>query len=146
VAKQYDPNALLYRWLFKEEDGLVRLVGTDPELGDRTRFFRWIDQPGGWEDREAWPQGATNVEVLDNALGKVSGWPGAVPVRKPVGRPRKDVAGPEDRSINVSASIKRAELFEVQRAASEARQSVPEWIAAAIRLRLGKMVDTETSA
>lgn len=146
MAKVYDPNAILYRWLFKEEDGLVRLIGTDPALVDRDRLFRWIDQPGGWDDREPWPQNATNADLIDNALGVASGWPGSVPVRKPPGRPRKDL-GPEDRSINVSASVRRAELFEIQRAASAAQQSVAEWVADAIRSQLriqqSKLVDKE---
>lgn len=137
MGKVYDPHAILYRWLFKEEDGLVRLIGTDPALADRSRLFRWIDQPGGWDDREPWPQGVTNTEIIDNAVGAVSGWPGAVPVRVSPGRPRnKEVAGSEDRSINVSASVRRTELFEIQRVASAARQSVSEWVADAIRAQL----------
>lgn len=146
MAKTYDPNAILYRWRFKEEDGLIRLIGTDPAVADRSRLFRWIDQPGGWDDREPWSQGTMNAELIDNALGFTSGWPGAKPITKPVGRPRNKIEGPPDKPINVSASIKRVELFEIQRLASAAEQSVAEWVASAIRAQLrqelARIVDT----
>lgn len=136
MAKTYDQNAILYRWLYKEDDGFVRLIGTDPALADRSQFFRWSDEPGGWSRREPWPQGAANVEPLDNAAGAQSGWPGATPVpgRSP-GRPRKEVAD-DDRPINITASVRRGELFEIQRRAAEARKSVSEWIAGVIRAQL----------
>lgn len=137
MGKQFDPNALLYRWSFREDDNLPRLIGTDPSLADRSKFFRWINEPGGWERREAWPHGATNVEVLDNAAGLTSGWPGAVPLRAKLGRPRKEVAD-EDRLVAMSLSIRRADVFEIQRLASDARQTVSEWISGVVRAEIDR--------
>jgi hypothetical protein len=138
VVKQYDPNALLYRWIFREEDNLPRLIGTDPALADRSKFFRWINEPGGWERRDPWPHGATNVEALDNSVGLASGWPGAVPLRGKPGRPVKEVAD-DDRPITVSCSIRRAEVFEIQRLASDTRRTVSEWIAGVVRAEIDRL-------
>ena len=138
MGKQYDPNALLYQWRFREDDNLPRLIGTDPALSDRSKFFRWINEPGGWERREPWPHGATNVEALDNSAGLASGWPGAFPLRGKPGRPRKEVAD-DDRPITMSISIRRAEVFEIQRRASDARQTVSEWIASAVRAEIDRL-------
>lgn len=140
MGKLYDPNALLYRWLYREEDNLQRLIGTDPALGDRSKFFRWINEPDGWEQREPWPAGATNVETLDNAAGAKSGWPGAAPVPAKRGRPPNDVAE-DDRLVTVSLSVRRAEVYEIQRHASDARKTVSEWIGAAVRAELGRLRD-----
>ena len=138
MGKQYDPNALLYRWSFREDDNLPRLIGTDPALSDRSKFFRWINEPGGWARREPWPHGATNVEALDNSAGLASGWPGAVPLRGKPGRPRKEIAD-DDRPITMSLSIRRAEVFEIQRLASDARQTVSEWIAGVVRAEIDRL-------
>ena len=141
MGKQYDPEALLYRWVFKEDDNLPRLIGTDPELADRTKFFRWINEPGGWERREPWTQGATNVEAVDNSMGITSGWPGAIPqsgAKRGPGRPRKEVAD-EDRLVVISVSIRRAEMFDIQRIASDSRQTVPEWATAVVRAELDRL-------
>jgi hypothetical protein len=137
MAKLYDQNAILYRWLYKAEDGVALFIGTDPALADRAKFFRWRDESGGWDRREPWSQGASDVQPIDNAAGTSSGWPGSVPLpgRGP-GRPRKEVAD-DDRLAAVTASIRRSELFEIQRRAAEARKSVSEWIACAIRAQLG---------
>ena len=137
MGKQYDPHALLYRWNFREDDNLPRLIGTDPELADRSKFFRWVNEPGGWDRREPWPHGATNVEALDNSAGLASGWPGAVPVRGKPGRPRKDVPD-DERPVTLSLSLRRAEVFEVQRLAADARQTVGEWIGSVVRAELAK--------
>ena len=139
--KEYDPEAILYRWLYREDDNLVRLIGTDPELADRTTFFRWINEPGGWERREPWPQGATNVETVDNKVGLTSGWPGAIPqigVKRGPGRPRKEVAD-EDRIVAMSVSIRRGDLFEIQRLASDARQTVSEWVSSVVRVEIERL-------
>lgn len=138
MGKQFDPNALLYRWRFREDDNLPRLIGTDPELADRSKFFRWINEPGGWERREPWPPGATNVEALDNVAGTASGWPGALPLRAKPGRPRKEVAD-EDRPVTLSFSVRRAELYEIQRHASDARQTVSEWVGGVARAELERL-------
>ena len=135
MGKQFDPNALLYRWSFREDDGLPRLIGTDPALEDRSKFFRWVDEPGGWERRQPWPHGATNVETLDNAAGAASGWPGALPLRSGPGRPRKEIPD-DDRPVTVSLSVRRAEVFEIQRHASDARKTVSEWISGVVRAEL----------
>jgi hypothetical protein len=132
MGKQFDPNAILYRWSFREDDNLPRLIGTDPALADRSKFFRWINEPSGWERREPWPHGATNVEALDNVAGTASGWPGALPLRAQPGRPRKEVAD-DDRPVTMSFSIRRAEVYAIQRHASDARQTVSEWISGAVR-------------
>lgn len=141
MGKQYDPNALLYRWSFREDDNLPRLIGTDPELADRSKFFRWINEPNGWERREPWPHGATNVEALDNSAGTASNWPGAVPLRAKPGRPRKEVEDEGDRPVTVSLSIRRTELYAVQRYASDARKTVSEWIAGVVRAELERPKD-----
>lgn len=138
MGKQYDPNALLYRWSFREDDNLPRLIGTDPSLADRSKFFRWINEPGGWERREPWPHGATNVEALDNSAGLASGWTGAVPLRGKPGRPVKEVAD-DDRPLTMSFSIRRAEVFKIQRLASDARQTVSEWIAGAVLAEVDRL-------
>jgi len=138
VGKQFDPNALLYRWSYREDDNLPRLIGTDPALADRSKFFRWINEPGGWERREPWPHGATNVEALDNAAGVASGWPGAVPLRAKLGRPRKEVENDDDRLVTLSLSVRRAEVYEIQRYASDARKTVSEWIGAVVRDELAR--------
>ena len=138
MGKKYDPNALLYRWAFREDDNLPRLIGTDPELADRSKFFRWVNEPGGWNQREPWPHGATNVEALDNAAGITSGWPGAFPLRGVPGRPRKEVAE-EDRPVTMSISLRRAEVFEIQRHASDARKTVSEWIGSVVRAELERL-------
>lgn len=140
-SKQYDPNALLYRWLFREDDQLPRLIGTDPALADRSKFFRWVNEPTGWERREPWPQGATNIEVLDNSAGLASGWPGAIPIPATMGRPRKEVSD-EDRLISMNFSIRRGDVFDVQRLASDARQTVSEWISGVIRAELDRSKGT----
>jgi hypothetical protein len=137
VAKNYDPNALLYQWNFREDDNLPRLIGTDPALADRSKFFRWVNEPNGWERRESWPAGATNITSLDNAAGIASGWPGSVPLRGPVGRPRKELPE-DDRPVTISMSIRRAEVFEIQRLASDARKTVSEWIASVVRTELDR--------
>jgi hypothetical protein len=137
VAKQYDQNAVLCRWLYRGEDGLVRLVGTDPELADRTHFFRWVNEPGGWSRREPWPDGLVNTEVIDNAAGAASGWPGATPLRGKAGRPRKELED-SDKPASVKASVRRTELFEIQRLASNAQKSVSEWVTIAIRDKLAR--------
>jgi hypothetical protein len=138
VGKQYDPQALLYRWIFREDDNLPRLIGTDPDLADRSKFFRWINEPGGWDRREPWPQGATNVEALDNSAGITSGWPGAIPVKAKRGRPVKEVAD-DDRLVAMSLSVRRADVFEIQRLASEARQTVSEWVAGVVRAEIERV-------
>ena len=138
MGKQFDPNALLYRWSFREDDNLPRLIGTDPSLADRSKFFRWVNEPGGWERREPWLHGATNVEVLDNVAGTASGWPGALPLRAKPGRPRKEVAD-DDRPVTMGLSIRRAEVFEIQRHASDARQTVSEWIGGVVRAELARL-------
>lgn len=138
MGKQYDPQALLYRWIFREDDNLPRLIGTDPALSDRSKFFRWINEPGGWERREPWPTGATNVEALDNSAGIASGWPGATPLRSKLGRPRKEVPD-DDRLVAMSLSVRRADVFEIQRLASEARQTVSEWVAGVVRSEIERL-------
>jgi hypothetical protein len=138
MGKMYDPQALLYRWSFREDDNLPRLIGTDPALADRSKFFRWINEPGGWERREPWPHGATNVEVLDNSAGIASGWPGAQPLRAARGRPRKDVPE-DDRPVTVSFSVRRAAMYEIQRQASDHRQTVSEWIGGVVRAELERL-------
>lgn len=138
MGKQFDPNALLYRWTFREDDNLPRLIGTDPELANRSKFFRWVNEPGGWERREPWPHGATNVEPLDNAAGTASGWPGAVPLRRNPGRPIKEVAD-DDRPVTVSLSVRRAEVFQIQRHASDARKTVSEWVGGVVRAELERL-------
>lgn len=145
MAKQFDPNALLYRWHFREDDNLPRLIGTDPALADRSKFFRWVNEPGGWEKREPWPHGATNVEAVDNVAGTASGWPGALPLRAKLGRPRKEVAE-EDRLVAVSVSIRRPDLYEIQRYAGEARQTVSEWIGGMVRIELEARAERERLA
>jgi len=140
----YDPNALLFRWNYREDDGLVRLIGTDPELKTKARWFRWPDVPGGWEQREEWAQGTANATPADNRVGLVSGWPGAVPVSRAPGRPKKDVAD-DDRPVSVSTSLRRAELFEIMKLASSSRQSVSEWVAAVLRDRLDKELGDPTA-
>ena len=144
MGKQFDPNALLYRWNFREDDNLPRLIGTDPELADRSKFFRWISEPGGWERREPWPHGATNVEALDNEAGTTSGWPGALPSRAKLGRPRKEVSE-EDRPVTLSFSIRRAEVFEIQRYASDARQTVSEWMGSVVRAELERLAASKNT-
>lgn len=137
VGKQFDPNAVLFRWSFREDDALPRLIGTDPALADRSRFFRWVDEPGGWERREPWPQGAVHVEVVPNGVGSVSLWPGAVPLpRAKPGRPRKEYTTEDDRPTTVSLSLRRAELFEIQRRASVERMTVSEWLTSVVRTAL----------
>jgi hypothetical protein len=131
-AKNYDPNAILYRWMFREDDGLPRLIGTDPSWADRSKFFRWIDEPGGWERREPWPQGATNIQALDNSAGLASGWPGAIPIPAKMGRPRNE-ASDEDKVVSTSFSIRRGDLLDVQRLASDARKTTSEWISEVVR-------------
>ena len=138
MGKQFDPNALLYRWTFREDDNLPRLIGTDPELENRSRFFRWINEPGGWERREPWPPGASNVEPLDNTAGTASGWPGAIPLRAKPGRPRKEVTD-DDRPVTMSLSVRRAEVFEIQRHASDARKTVSEWVGGVVRAELERL-------
>jgi hypothetical protein len=140
VGKQYDPQALLYRWNFREDDNLPRLIGTDPALADRSKFFRWTNEPGGWERREPWPHGATNVEALDNAAGLGSGWPGATPLRARPGRPVKEIAD-DDRPVTVSISIRRAEVYEIQRYASDARKTVSEWVGSVVRAELARQTE-----
>jgi hypothetical protein len=138
MAKQleYDPNAILYRWIYKEDDGNVRLIGTDPALKDTTKFFRWIDEPHGWEQREPWSQGTVNATAIQHKIGARSGWTGAIPLpSRPVGRPRKEVAE-EDRPVSVSTSMRRAELFEIMRRAGEEKMTVSEWVAGVLRDRL----------
>jgi hypothetical protein len=137
VPKQYPKSALLYRWLYREDDGLVRLIGTDPALDNRALFFRWINQPGGWDDREPWASGSANTESVDNAIGTASGWPGAVPLRARPGRPPKDLAD-GDKTAPVQGSVRRTELYEIQRLASTAQQSVSEWVTGAIREKLAR--------
>ena len=143
VGKQYDPQALLYRWSFREDDNLPRLIGTDPSLGDRSKFFRWINEPGGWAKREPWPHGPTNVEAVDNSAGLTSGWPGAVPMRPKLGRPIKDVPE-DDKLVATSISIRRAELFKIQRLASDARQTVSEWVASVVRAEIDRLSNRAT--
>lgn len=138
MGKKYDPNALLYRWIYRDDDDRPRLIGTDPEIADRSKFFRWVNEPGGWERREQWPQGATNVESLDNSAGIASGWPGALPLRAVPGRPRKEVAE-DDRPVTMSLSVRRAEVFEIQRYASDARKTVSEWIGSVVRAELDRL-------
>lgn len=138
MAKQYDPNALLYCWAYREEDGQLRLIGTDPALADRARFFRWIAQPGGWDQREPWPAGIANAELVDNATGAASGWPGAVPLRAKPGRPRKEYEDEDERPASINTTMKRAELFEIQRRASEEHKSVSEWAAGVLRAELAR--------
>lgn len=145
MGKQFDPNALLYRWSYREDDNLPRLIGTDPALADRSKFFRWINEPGGWERREPWPSGATNVETLDNSAGVASGWPGAIPIRAKLGRPRKEVEG-DDRPVTLSLSIRRAEVFEIQRLASDARLTVSEWIGSVVRAELARQMKDKSSS
>lgn len=134
-SKTYDPNALLYLWDFREDDNLPRLIGTDPDLADRSTFFRWINEPAGWERREPWSHGATSVKPLDNAAGLTSGWPGALPIPAKMGRPRNEVAD-DDKLISMSFSIRRADVFDVQRLASEARQTVSEWLSSVVRAEI----------
>lgn len=143
VGKQYDPQALLYRWSFREDDNLPRLIGTDPSLADRSKFFRWINEPGGWAKREPWPHGPTNVEAVDNSAGLASGWPGAVPIRPKLGRPVKEVPE-DDKLVATSVSIRRAELFKVQRLASDARQTVSEWVASVVRAEIDRLSNRAT--
>ena len=138
MTKKYDPNALLYLWTLKEEDGIMRLIGTDPALADRSTFFRWKNVPGGWDHREPWPHGPLNADPCANAKGEHSGWPGASPLpARPVGRPRKEVSA-DERPTNLSTSVRRSELFVIQKLASEDRKSVSEWVASVIRDRLQK--------
>lgn len=144
MAKKYDPQALLYRWSFREDDNLPRLIGTDPDLADRSKFFRWVNEPGGWERREPWPHGATNVVALDNAAGLASGWPGAIPMRTPPGRPRKEFSTEDDRPVTLSLSIRRAEVFDVQRYAADARMTVSEWIGNVVRAELVRLTKEKT--
>jgi hypothetical protein len=142
VPKQYDPNALLYRWLYREDDGLPQLIGTDPELADRSKFFRWVDEPNGWEKRIPWSQGAVNVEPLANSAGFASGWPGALPIRAKPGRPRKEVAD-DDRPVTVSLSVRRSEIFEIQNLASSARKTVSEWLGGVVRAELERVAKNQ---
>ena len=149
VGKQFDPNAILFRWAFREDDDLPRLIGTDPALADRSKFFRWVDEPGGWERREPWPRGAVNVEVVPHGAGTVSLWPGAIPLRaRPDCRPQKEYATEDDRPVTVSLSLRRAELFEIQRRASVERKTVSEWLAHVMRTEIasGNVMRTEIAS
>lgn len=133
---EYDPNSVLYRHKYKDDGGCFILVGSDPELADPTKLFRWLDEPVGWEKRELWSQGVTELIPVVNPVGGRSGWPGAIPLApRPPGRPRKDLPV-EDQIVKVSASLRRAELFEIMRLAADSRQSVAEWVAATLRERL----------
>lgn len=143
MVNQFPPDALLYRWNFQEDDARPRLIGTDPTIG-RDQFFRWVNEPGGWDRREPWPQGAANAEKIGNAAAAVSGWPGASAGRGR-GRPKKELAE-DDRPISVSASVRRAELFEIQQLASASKKSVSEWIASAIRSQLAVVGAAEAGA
>jgi hypothetical protein len=134
---EYNVDAVLYRWNYREDDGLVRLIGTDPDLKDKARFFRWIDEPLGWTRREIWAQGASNVTAVDQRVGTGSGWPGALPVTRPLGRPKKELAK-DDQPVTVTTSLRRGELFEIMRRAADARLSVSEWVADVVRGQLDR--------
>jgi len=138
MAKRYDPNALLYRWLYREDDNLPCLIGTDPDLADRAKFFRWVNEPDGWSRREPWPTGTSNTEVLDNGAGLASGWPGAIPLRAKPGRPPKDIAE-DDRLVTLSLSVRRVEVFDIQRFASDARKTVSEWLGGVVRGEIARL-------
>lgn len=143
---EYAPDAILYRWHYKEDDGQIRLIGTDPALGDSSKLFRWIDAPEGWNDREPWSGGTTKATWIDPKLGSHSGWPGAIPVSRAVGRPKKEIAdnkeiANDERPERLSTTVWRAELIEIMRRAADAKQTVPEWIAAVLRKELVEDVD-----
>ncbi len=143
MGAQFDSNALLYRWNYREADGSSRFIGTDPAIGlGDGRWFRWINEPGGWDRREPWPQGTANAEKVANAVALISGWPGAVPMSRGRGRPKKELAD-DDRPTSVSASVRRSELYEMQLLASAARKSVSEWIAGVIREQLAAVRTAE---
>lgn len=135
---RYSENAVLYHHRYKADGGQYVMVGTDPTASenDPSLLFRWLDEAGGWERRVIWSQGTADLVKLEPPAGLRSGWPGAIPLppRQP-GRPRKEVP-PDDQVVKVSASLRRAELFEVMRMAADAKQSVSEWIAATLRDRL----------
>ncbi len=133
---RYSENAVLYRHRYKDESGSFVLVGNDPADPDVGKLFRWLDESGGWEKRELWAHGLADLLQLAHPAGLRSGWPGAIPLppRQP-GRPRKDVPV-DDQIVKVSASLRRAELFEVMRLAADAHQSVAEWVAETLRARI----------
>lgn len=134
----YPPNAKLYKYRFKEDDGLPRLIGTDP-ANSEILWFRWIHQPHGWEHREPWTapvlEQPISDELTDNAFGAHSGWPGAIPLTRPPGRPKIE-REEEDRPVSISTSMRRAELFEIMARAAASKQSVSEWVAAQLRTAL----------
>jgi hypothetical protein len=132
---EYEPNAILYRWNFKEDDGKIRLIGTDPAIADLTKLFRWIDEPHGWEGREPWLGGTVTATRVEHKLGAHSGWTGAIPVSRSPGRPKREIAD-DDRPVSVSTAVRRAELFEIMRRAADAKQTVAQWVAAVLREKL----------
>lgn len=136
TAKIEYPPGDLYQWNFKEDDGRVRLIGTDPALGDAV-VFRWIDEPQGWERREPWPARLENATLLERKRGAASGWPGSIPLlRRPVGRPRKEEIVETERRGRVTAILRRDEVFEIMRRASAVKRTIGEWAADVLRARL----------
>ena len=132
-AREYAPSARLFSE--KDIEGKLWLIGTDPVLNDAAVFFRWPNEPHGWERRVPHAGGTAGANALEPQAGTYSCWPGATPVVRPVGRPPKDVA-PEDKSISVSTSLRRAELLEIMQRASRIGMTVSEWVAVTIRGRL----------
>jgi len=143
---RYNENAVLYRHKYKDDGGQFVLIGTDPVDPDPTKLFRWLDEAGGWSKREVWARGAADLLQIAHPAGLRSGWPGAIPLppRQP-GRPRKDVPV-DDQVVKVSASLRRAELFEVMRLAADARQSVAEWVAETLRERIRAKGDDKAAS
>lgn len=135
MAKQreYDPSARLF--LEKDADGKPWLIGTDPVLQDTTVLYRWPNEPHGWERRTPHAAGFAGATAVEPPFGTHSCWPGAIPVVRAVGRPRKEVAQ-EDRPISVSTSMRRGELLEIMQRAAAEKLTVSEWVAVTIRSRL----------
>lgn len=145
---RYNENVVLYRHKYKDEDtGLIVLVGHDPAESDASKLFRWLDAAGEWAHRSVWSEGVADLLPLPHPAGLRSGWPGAIPLPpRPAGRPRKNVSV-DDQAVKISASLRRAELFEIMQLAAAAHQSVAEWAAETLRERLrAKAEDKETSA
>ncbi len=132
----YVETARLYQSPFVEEDGLVRFIGNDP-AGDPAVFFRWVNRPYGWQDREPWPSGPSGAQPLEPSKGRYSGWPGANPVRKPAGRPAK---AEEERRIQLRFAVRRSEYMQLMATAASQQRTVEEWLEVMVQERLASEV------
>ena len=120
----------------------MQLVGTDPAEEDRNKIHLWPDVIGGWEERRPCTLPHEGLQRLHNNSGKISNWPGSIPVpqeKRPPGRPPKPPTEKVEREV-IRVPLERALVLKAMRCAAQEEKLLPQWIKGLVEAALANVV------